>query len=131
MEQTIASADLPGGTSVAYATAGKGPPLLTVMSAVGGTEFDLMGNSLGVPIAIDWAVRWQDRLNLPWSWYACGCEGNRDAISAMRAASFQVGEVRHNPLRWISPVVRPLIVGSASPSVEPERRPKCRHPGPN
>ena len=27
------------------------------MSAVGSTEFDLMGSSLGVPIAIDWAAR--------------------------------------------------------------------------
>jgi len=62
------------------------------------------------------AARWQDRLNAPWSWYACGCQCNRDTISAMRAASFQVGEVKLNRLRWISPVVRPLIVGSASPS---------------
>jgi SAM-dependent methyltransferase len=62
------------------------------------------------------AARWQDRLNAPWSWYACGCQCNRDTISAMRTASFQVGEVKLNRLRWISPVVRPLIVGSASPS---------------
>jgi SAM-dependent methyltransferase len=62
------------------------------------------------------AARWQDRLNAPWSWYACGCQCNRDTISAMRAASFQVGDVKLNRLRWISPVVRPLIVGSASPS---------------
>jgi DNA-binding CsgD family transcriptional regulator len=31
--------------------------LQTVMSAVGATEFDLMGSSLGVPIAIDWTAR--------------------------------------------------------------------------
>jgi ubiquinone/menaquinone biosynthesis C-methylase UbiE len=61
------------------------------------------------------AAEWQDRLNTPWSWYACGCECNRDTESALRAASFQVREIRHNRLRWISPVVRPLIVGSASP----------------
>jgi ubiquinone/menaquinone biosynthesis C-methylase UbiE len=67
------------------------------------------------------AARWQDRLNTPWSWYACGCQCNRDTISAIRASSFHVGEVTPNRLRWISPVVRPLIVGSASPSVEPER----------
>src|SRR5580698_10209062 len=29
----------------------------TVMSAIGGSTFDLMGSSLGVPIAIDWAAR--------------------------------------------------------------------------
>jgi len=117
VEQSVASAELPGGTSVAYATAGKGPPLLfvggwlshlelswallpersffealavgrtlvrydrtgcglsdrpeeagwslglerdtlhSVMSTLGGTRFDLMGSSLGVPIAIDWAAR--------------------------------------------------------------------------
>jgi pimeloyl-ACP methyl ester carboxylesterase/DNA-binding CsgD family transcriptional regulator len=113
----VAWVDLPSGASVAYATAGKGPPLLfvggwlshlemgwallaersflealasgrtlvrydrsgcgmsdrpkeaawsleleedtirAVMSAVDATKFDLMGSSLGVPIAIDWAAR--------------------------------------------------------------------------
>ncbi|MGP0029785.1 MAG: class I SAM-dependent methyltransferase [Acidimicrobiales bacterium] len=67
------------------------------------------------------AARWQDRLNIPWSWYACGCQCNRDTISALRATSFHVNEVRYDRLRWISPVVRPLAVGSASPIVEPER----------
>jgi pimeloyl-ACP methyl ester carboxylesterase/DNA-binding CsgD family transcriptional regulator len=114
----VAHTVLPNGTSVAYATAGAGPPLLfvggwlshlelswallpereflealavgrtlvrydrpgcglsdrkpervwalslerdtlhSVMSSVGGTTFDLMGSSLGVPIAIDWAARY-------------------------------------------------------------------------
>jgi pimeloyl-ACP methyl ester carboxylesterase/DNA-binding CsgD family transcriptional regulator len=123
MHQTIARVDLSDGTSVAYATAGTGPPLLlvggwlshlelswalleersflealaagralvrydrpgcglsdhseglqwsleieretlgTVMSAVGGTRFDLMGSSLGVPIAIDWAARHPETVN--------------------------------------------------------------------
>jgi len=40
------------------------------------------------------AARWQDRLNTPWSWYACGCECNRDTVSALRAASFQLREKR-------------------------------------
>jgi pimeloyl-ACP methyl ester carboxylesterase/DNA-binding CsgD family transcriptional regulator len=31
--------------------------LRAVMSAVGGTKFDVLGSSLGVPIAIDWAAR--------------------------------------------------------------------------
>jgi pimeloyl-ACP methyl ester carboxylesterase len=117
VEQSVAWVDLPSGASVAYATAGKGPPLLfvggwlshlemgwallaersflealasgrtlvrydrsgcgmsdrpkeaawsleleedtirAVMSAVDATKFDLMGSSLGVPIAIDWAAR--------------------------------------------------------------------------
>lgn len=117
MEQSLATVEMPDGTSVAYATAGTGTPLLyvggwlshlelswvllpersflealasgrtlvrydrlgcglsdrpkdlgwtlgieratlsAVMSAVGDTKFDLMGSSLGVPIAIDWAAR--------------------------------------------------------------------------
>jgi hypothetical protein len=62
------------------------------------------------------AARWQDRLNRPWSWYACGCQCNRDTVSAISGASFALRELRHDRLRWISPVVRPLVVGSASPS---------------
>jgi SAM-dependent methyltransferase len=77
------------------------------------------------------AARWQDRVNTPWSWYACGCQCNRDTISAIRATSFHVGKVTHHRLRWISPVVRPLMVGSASPPVEPERSLKCHDLNPN
>ncbi len=61
------------------------------------------------------AARWQDRFNLPWSWYACGCQCNRDTVADIGAASFEVRELRHDRLRWISPVVRPLVVGAASP----------------
>jgi SAM-dependent methyltransferase len=63
-----------------------------------------------------WAAWWQDRLRRPWSWYACGCQCNRDTTSALQAASFLVGQIRHDRLRWISPLVRPLVVGSALPS---------------
>lgn len=62
------------------------------------------------------AARWQDRLNTPWSWYACGCQCNRDTVSTLQSASFDVSEVRQDRLRWISPVVRPLVVGSATPT---------------
>jgi SAM-dependent methyltransferase len=61
------------------------------------------------------AARWQDRLNRPWSWYACGCQCNRDTASLIQMASFDLRELRRDRLRWISPVVRPLVVGSASP----------------
>jgi pimeloyl-ACP methyl ester carboxylesterase/DNA-binding CsgD family transcriptional regulator len=123
VEQSISSAQLSDGTSVAYATAGAGPPLLfvggwlshlelswaflaersflealargttlvrydrpgcglsdrsreaewslareretldTVMSAIGASTFDLVGSSLGVPIAIDWAARHPDTVD--------------------------------------------------------------------
>ena len=62
------------------------------------------------------AVWWQDRLRRPWSWYACGCQCNRDTISVLQTGSFHVEQVGHDRLRWISPVVRPLVVGSALPS---------------
>jgi SAM-dependent methyltransferase len=61
------------------------------------------------------AGRWQDRLNHHWSWYACGCQCNRDTVSAIEGAAFVVQDLRHDRLRWISPLVRPLIVGSALP----------------
>jgi pimeloyl-ACP methyl ester carboxylesterase/DNA-binding CsgD family transcriptional regulator len=37
--------------------------LHTVTSAVGGTSFDIIGSSLGVPIAIDWAARYPETVN--------------------------------------------------------------------
>jgi pimeloyl-ACP methyl ester carboxylesterase len=123
MDQSVASATLSDGTSVAYAKAGTGPLLLyvggwlshlelswallpersflealasgrtlvrydrpgcglsdrtssaqwslgrerdtlhAVTEAVGGTTFDLIGSSLGVPIAIDWASRYPETVN--------------------------------------------------------------------
>jgi ubiquinone/menaquinone biosynthesis C-methylase UbiE len=60
------------------------------------------------------AARWQDRLNTPWSWYACGCQCNRDTVSAIEAAQFQISDIRHDRLRWISPLLRPLVVGAAA-----------------
>jgi ubiquinone/menaquinone biosynthesis C-methylase UbiE len=59
-------------------------------------------------------ARWQDRLNTPWSWYACGCQCNRDTVSDIEAAAFQISEIRHGRLRWISPLLRPLVVGTAA-----------------
>jgi pimeloyl-ACP methyl ester carboxylesterase/DNA-binding CsgD family transcriptional regulator len=134
MEQSVASVALPNGNSVAYATAGTGPPLLlvggwlshlelswallpersflealavgrtlvrydrldcglsdrtpdtrwslaterdtihAVMSAHGRATFDLIGSSLGVPIAIDWAARHPETVNrlILYGGWACG-----------------------------------------------------------
>lgn len=60
------------------------------------------------------AARWQDRLNTPWTWYAYGCQCNRDIVSAIQAAPFQISDIRHDCLRWISPLIRPLVVGAAT-----------------
>jgi pimeloyl-ACP methyl ester carboxylesterase/DNA-binding CsgD family transcriptional regulator len=151
MEQSVASAVLPDGTSVAYATAGSGPPLMfvggwlshlelswallperlflealasgrtlvrydrpgcglsdrtskvawslererdtlrTVASAVGGTTFDLIGSSLGVPIAIDWAARHPETVNrlVLYGGWARGSE-----IAAPQVREHVVGLVR-------------------------------------
>ena len=61
-------------------------------------------------------ARWQDKLNCLWSWYACGCHCNRDTAAAIETSGFALRELRHDHLRWISTLVRPLVVGSASPS---------------
>lgn len=58
---------------------------------------------------------WQERLNGAWSWYACGCQCNRDTVSTIETASFVLRDLRHDRLRWISPIVRPLVIGSCSP----------------
>jgi SAM-dependent methyltransferase len=62
------------------------------------------------------AAWFQDRFNLPWSWYACGCQCNRDTVAAIGEASLELGGIRRDRLRWISPLVRPLVVGAATPT---------------
>lgn len=60
------------------------------------------------------AARWQDRMNRSWGWYACGCQCNRDTSLTIDGSPLNVEEVRSDRLRWISPLVRPLIVGVAT-----------------
>jgi ubiquinone/menaquinone biosynthesis C-methylase UbiE len=36
------------------------------------------------------AAWWQDRLRRSWSWYACGCQCNRDTVAALQSAPFHV-----------------------------------------
>lgn len=57
--------------------------------------------------------RWQDRLHGPWKAVACGCHCNRDFLAELRAQSFAVGEVRHEAWRFLLPIVRPVVIGSA------------------
>jgi ubiquinone/menaquinone biosynthesis C-methylase UbiE len=58
--------------------------------------------------------RWQDRLAEPWSAFAMGCRCDRDIVGALRR-HLDVEEVRED--RWLGmpPVVRPLVVGAATP----------------
>lgn len=59
--------------------------------------------------------RWQDRLHGPWHAFACGCNCNRDLLGEMTAAGFAPAEIERRAWRFMPPVVRPVVVGSASP----------------
>lgn len=58
-------------------------------------------------------AKWQDRLERPWRFLGDGCHCNRDTISAIRAAGFELGEVERGELPKAPPIVRPLVQGSA------------------
>jgi ubiquinone/menaquinone biosynthesis C-methylase UbiE len=36
---------------------------------------------------------WQDRLQIPWGWFAGGCHPNRDAVGAIEAAGFALESI--------------------------------------
>lgn len=58
-------------------------------------------------------ARWQDRLETPWRFLGDGCHCNRDTEAGIRAAGFELGEVKHGELPKAPPIVRPLTQGSA------------------
>jgi ubiquinone/menaquinone biosynthesis C-methylase UbiE len=58
-------------------------------------------------------AKWQDRLESPWRFLADGCHCNRDTVSAIDAAGFDLGEVESGELPKLPPLVRPLVQGSA------------------
>jgi SAM-dependent methyltransferase len=59
--------------------------------------------------------RWQDRLERPWQVFAGGCHCNRDFAGELAAASFVMGEARHEEWRYMGPLIRPVVVGWATP----------------
>jgi ubiquinone/menaquinone biosynthesis C-methylase UbiE len=59
-------------------------------------------------------ARWQNRLNRPWRAFACGCNCNRDFVGSLGAAGFTVDEVRSEDWSFMPPIIRPVVVGSAS-----------------
>jgi SAM-dependent methyltransferase len=61
----------------------------------------------------DGLAKWQDRLEGPWRFLADGCRCNRDTVSAIGAAGFELGEVKNGELPKLPPLVRPLVQGSA------------------
>jgi ubiquinone/menaquinone biosynthesis C-methylase UbiE len=58
-------------------------------------------------------ARWQDRLERPWRFLGDGCHCNRDTVSAISAAGFELGEVERGELPKAPPIVRPLVQGTA------------------
>jgi len=58
-------------------------------------------------------ARWQDRLMPLHKAFACGCRCNLSTLDGIRAAGFEVTELRHDTIAHAPAYVRPLIVGVA------------------
>jgi ubiquinone/menaquinone biosynthesis C-methylase UbiE len=61
-------------------------------------------------------AKWQDRLEGPWRFLGDGCHCNRDTVSAISAAGFELGEVERPEFPKAPPLVRPMAKGSARPA---------------
>ncbi|MBX9246887.1 class I SAM-dependent methyltransferase, partial [Actinotalea ferrariae] len=59
--------------------------------------------------------RWQTRLAGPWAVVAGGCRCDRDLLAAI-AARFDVGGIRRAEWTGMPAIVRPLVIGTATPS---------------
>lgn len=59
-------------------------------------------------------ARWQDRLERPWQFFALGCHCNRETMAAIEGSGLQVDSVERATLPKALPIVRPLVLGSAS-----------------
>jgi len=57
-------------------------------------------------------ARWQDRLERPWGWVGGGCHPNRDTVSAIREAGFELVEMERLDMPGV-PVVKPHVLGMA------------------
>lgn len=58
-------------------------------------------------------AKWQDRLEGPWRFFGDGCHCNRDTVSAISAAGFELGDVERPELPKAPPIVKPMAKGSA------------------
>ena len=58
-------------------------------------------------------ARWQDRLNFINRRVLQGCNCNRDTVSAIAAAGFEVTSLLHDQMKKAPPFVRPLVIGTA------------------
>jgi ubiquinone/menaquinone biosynthesis C-methylase UbiE len=59
-------------------------------------------------------ARWQDRLNGLNRRVAHGCNCNRATLQSIRAGGFTIDELERDTLPKAPPIVRPLIVGTAT-----------------
>lgn len=55
---------------------------------------------------------WQDRLERPWGFFGAGCHPNRDTLTAIRSAGFEVQEVERFDERFAM-LAKPHILGWA------------------
>ena len=58
-------------------------------------------------------ARWQDRLRAPWAALSGGCRCNRDTVSAVGNAGFDVGGIARGEIPKAPAFLRPLAVGAA------------------
>lgn len=58
-------------------------------------------------------ARWQDRLEKPWRFLGDGCHCNRNTVSSISAAGFDLDEVERGELPKAPPIVKPLASGVA------------------
>jgi ubiquinone/menaquinone biosynthesis C-methylase UbiE len=58
-------------------------------------------------------AKWQDRLEGPWRFLADGCHCNRDAVSKISAAGFDLGDVERPEFPKGLPLIKPMAKGSA------------------
>ncbi|HWT91115.1 MAG TPA: class I SAM-dependent methyltransferase, partial [Solirubrobacterales bacterium] len=58
-------------------------------------------------------AKWQDRLEGPWRFLADGCHCNRDAVSKISAAGFDLGDVERPEFPKGVPLIKPMAKGSA------------------
>ncbi len=57
---------------------------------------------------------WQDRLEVPWRFFADGCRCNRDTVAMIEASPFELERVERGRLPKAPPIVSPLVRGSAT-----------------
>jgi SAM-dependent methyltransferase len=61
-------------------------------------------------------ARWQDRLERPWAAFASGCICNRPTVETLHAHGFTPHVHERAAWRGMPAVVRPLVIGAATPA---------------